>query len=590
MIADLNGPGHYLRWSILTISEANLIVVLVMLLLFFLAVVLPFPRGKIADLNEAGGGDPHQIASESAPLGWTGRVRVAWLRVLPPGKLLPDTQPAYVQSWAYVFGVATLAALGVVVASGVAIAVGGVDWWHSNSIGHFLNSLHLWSVELFMAFMVIHLWVKFWMAAWRGGRAKTWITGVLAFVASVVEAFTGYLSQQNFDAQWIATNGKDAFNAGGVGAFFNLMNFGQMLLWHIVLVPIVLIALIGGHVLLVRAKGVVRPIAMGNQVAVGESRRRRSRARHAADAAEWQGPQRHYDIIKEGAIATAIALIASFVLAGLFSSPDDPAVTIRAWAQAQPADFVGTAANELGGASGTAGYGPPYTPGDGGAQTVGVSWQKLAGVRIAIDPPNDFVLTPLSKVAALSPPLSDAIKTFQAASPDQQATWVKAFIDGLPDATSTASPLINTGSGFGPVRVLMDAELTLAQNGALDSDLVKNSGFYGTDFTRPLLFLEDGQFYKDQATNANLTGNQWGVTNETGSYPGQPWLWLYQLWYQVGPLPTSPNVDLWAIYLTFAATMLLMLVPFIPGVRDIPRWIPMHRLIWRKGKVNLPPH
>ena len=88
-----------------------------------------------------------------------------------------------------------------------------------------------------MALLVIHLWGKFWMAAWRGRRALTWITGVVAFVASVVECFTGYLSQQNFDSQWIAANGKDAFNAAGVGAFFNLMNFGQMLLWHVVLVP-----------------------------------------------------------------------------------------------------------------------------------------------------------------------------------------------------------------------------------------------------------------------------------------------------------------------------------------------------------------
>jgi hypothetical protein len=24
-----------------------------------------------------------------------------------------------------------------------------------------------------------------------------------------------------------------------------------------------------------------------------------------------------------------------------------------------------------------------------------------------------------------------------------------------------------------------------------------------------------------------------------------------------------------------------VLVPFIPGVRSIPRWIPVHRLIWR---------
>lgn len=72
------------------------------------------------------------------------------------------------------------------------------------------------------------------------------------------------------------------------------------------------------------------------------------------------------------------------------------------------------------------------------------------------------------------------------------------------------------------------------------------------------------------------------MTNETGSYPGQPWLWLYQMWYQIGPLGSAPNVDLIAIYLTLAATLLLMLVPFIPGVRDLPRWIPVHRLMWRR--------
>src|SRR6202166_103253 len=98
------------------------------------------------------------------------------------------------------------------------------------------------------------------MAAWRGRRALTWITGVVPFLASVVECFTAYLSQQNFDAQWISTNGKDALNATGIGAFFNLLNFGQMLLWHIVLIPIVLVAIVGAHVLLVRVRGVSHPL------------------------------------------------------------------------------------------------------------------------------------------------------------------------------------------------------------------------------------------------------------------------------------------------------------------------------------------
>ncbi len=191
---------------------------------------------------------------------WTGRVREAGVRALPPDKLLPDTQPVYVASWTYVFGVLTLAALCVVLLSGAVIALAGPAWWHTSTLGHFVNSLHLWSTELFFFFMVIHLWGKFFMAAWRGRRALTWMTGAVAFLVSIATAFTGYLSQQNFDSQWIAGQAKDGLNASGAGAFFNVLNFGQMLLWHVLLLPLVVGVLIVAHILLVRLRGVVPPL------------------------------------------------------------------------------------------------------------------------------------------------------------------------------------------------------------------------------------------------------------------------------------------------------------------------------------------
>jgi ubiquinol-cytochrome c reductase cytochrome b subunit len=97
------------------------------------------------------------------------------------------------------------------------------------------------------------------MAAWRGGRSLTWITGVVTFLVSIGTAFTGYVSQSNFDSQWISTQGKDGINATGAGAFFNVLNTGQMLMWHIVLLPIAAVLLTTVHVLLVRKKGVVPP-------------------------------------------------------------------------------------------------------------------------------------------------------------------------------------------------------------------------------------------------------------------------------------------------------------------------------------------
>jgi ubiquinol-cytochrome c reductase cytochrome b subunit len=201
--------------------------------------------------------------------GWTGAMRRGAVRALPPDKLLPDTQPSYVSSWIYVFGVLTLAAFLVVLASGAVLALKGPAWWHTSGTGRFFNSTHLWSVELFMAFMVIHLWGKFFMAAWRGRRALTWITGAVCFLGSLGTAFTGYLVQQNLDSQWIATQSKDALNAVGIGAFFDAMDFGQMLMWHIVLLPATVGVIIVLHILLVRRRGVVPPIALPERHAQG---------------------------------------------------------------------------------------------------------------------------------------------------------------------------------------------------------------------------------------------------------------------------------------------------------------------------------
>jgi hypothetical protein len=474
----------------------------------------------------------------------------------------------------------------VAIASGFAIALGGTDWWHTNPVGHFFNSLHLWSVEIFMAFIVIHLWGKFWMAAWRGRRAWTWITGVVAFLASVVECFTGYLSQQNFDSQWIATNGKDAFNAVGVGAFFNLMNFGQMLLWHVVLIPIILISLVGAHVLMVRVRGVSHPLeaAMPRfkltspHTWLGTASERR--AARAADEAPWRGPTRRYDILKEGTIAGLVVLVLTFGLAAILSSPDVPPVTIQSWAQVAPADFLGTAATELNGTSLTATYGPPYNT-NGTPQSLLFAPANWFGVTQPIDPAQAFVLTPLSKMAPVNPPLAAALAIYNKAPAAVQQKWATNYGNAVTKVKFVNGSPVVPPANDGPVPFMLATELTLARSGAIDTDLLAERQFYGTDYTKPLLFLEDGSYYSNLASAMGLTGDQWGVMNETGSYPGQPWLWLYQLWYHVPGWRNSTNVDLIAIYMTGAATLLLLLVPFIPGLRDIPRWIPLHRFIWR---------
>src|SRR5215472_3063695 len=164
----MNSPSHILHWSFIDITLANLIVIAIMVVIFGLALVLRFPH-RGSDQPDVSAGEDLAASSAAAEPGdeamWTARVRTMTTAVLPPKKLLPDRQPAYVSSWIYTFGVASLVALGIVIASGFALAIGGSDWWHTNPVGHFFNSLHLWSVELFMALLVIHLWGKFWMTS-----------------------------------------------------------------------------------------------------------------------------------------------------------------------------------------------------------------------------------------------------------------------------------------------------------------------------------------------------------------------------------------------------------------------------------------
>jgi quinol-cytochrome oxidoreductase complex cytochrome b subunit len=213
----------------------------------------------------AGGGAPGDGGVPRLPAeqhSWTVKVREAAVEALPPEKLLPDGQPTYVASWIYVFGVASLASLIVIILSGSILALKGPAWWHDTDVGHFFNSIHLWSVELFFFVMVVHLWGKYWMAAWRGGRVRVWVTGAIVFLIAVPAALTGYVSQQNFDAQWISTQAKDALNSVGVGAFFNVTNFGQMYSWHVLLLPVAVVVLVAAHVLLVRTHGVVPPFEL----------------------------------------------------------------------------------------------------------------------------------------------------------------------------------------------------------------------------------------------------------------------------------------------------------------------------------------
>lgn len=305
----------------------------------------------------------------------------------------------------------------------------------------------------------------------------------------------------------------------------------------------------------------------------------------------WTGPKRHYDIVKEGVIALVVVSVIVVACAALIGSPDVPALTFKGWATDQPQNFVATTVSELAGTTESAGYGGPYNA-NGDGQAIGpINPAKVVGVHIPIDTANDFVINPL-KSQQQPQVVTDAITQWESATPDQRITWATNLDNALNDPNgANGDPSKVPNGDYGPVPNLATGLMLMAQSGALDGILPAPGQFYNADNTKQILFMGDGSYLDDAGTAYHLQGDQWGMMNETGNYPGQQWLMPFSFWYQL-PIFNSDeesglaatltaNGDIYILTIIGVLFLVFMLIPFIPGLRSIPRWIPVHRLIWR---------
>jgi hypothetical protein len=290
-----------------------------------------------------------------------------------------------------------------------------------------------------------------------------------------------------------------------------------------------------------------------------------------------------YDLVKELLVAMAVVTVLVLVVSLVLSSPDEPPVTIQGVAQGSPQTYVQTSLDSLDGNSPIAGYGPPYNNGSGSVQYIGpISLQKLFGVRIPVDTAQAFVLGPLTQAAATNPTLKAQLAQFNAASSKQQAAWEGAYGNALAKAKESPPNVSVPVCVCGPVTPMMTALLSMGQSGAMDGLLLTSGHFYQTDYTRPLLFMQNDAVAA-KAASFNLLGSTWGVMNETGNYPGQAWLWLYTMLYQIPPYTTAwaANTDALAVLTVSILTLILMFLPWIPGLNRLPRYLKVYRLIWK---------
>lgn len=306
----------------------------------------------------------------------------------------------------------------------------------------------------------------------------------------------------------------------------------------------------------------------------------------------WTGSKRRYDIVKEGTIALIVVAVLTIGLASLLKSPDEPAMTFKGWAQDSASDLYATTVKELAGTSDTATYGPPYNTGGDGVSLGPLKPQLWAGVHQPVDTVNDFVIIPLSTQQQPSG-VALALARWKRANSDQQTAWATAYDSALNDPEGADGDPSKVARGdYGPVPTLASGLVAMAASGALDGVLPAPAQFYNTDTTKQIMFMGDGGYLPDAGESNHLAGNQWGMMNGVKNFPGQQWLAPFSFWYQLPVFNASDeatgvtrtltdNADIYIMAIVGVLSLIVLFLPFIPGLRSIPRWIPIYKLVWR---------
>ena len=305
------------------------------------------------------------------------------------------------------------------------------------------------------------------------------------------------------------------------------------------------------------------------------------RRRDRSEAARWSGAYAPYDPVKTLVTALAVVTLLAVALAILFSSPDERPSTVKQWSREDPVNFLKTAVLELGGTSDTAEYGPPYNHNGEGQHAGFLHPQKWLGVSHPVDVARDFVIGPLRAIP--DPLLQSELSEYLGVSAFLKRDGIESMERTLtkPSVGHDRSVTIPPGE-YENVDNMMRALLALAQSGGLDGDLLTSRQLFQTDYTKPLLLMADGGLLRERARRQHLLGEQWAMMNETGSYPGQPWLWPYTFWYEIEPFQSSENADILVWLVMGVLSLAFVCMPLIPGARSIPRLIPVYRLIWRE--------
>jgi ubiquinol-cytochrome c reductase cytochrome b subunit len=186
--------------------------------------------------------------------------------------------PRETASWFYVFGSAALTCFMLQIITGILLALiyvpsAGEAWNslqtlnHGIALGWFIRALHGWGSNFMVAVVLIHMVQVFLFGAYKFPRELTWIVGVLLLLVTLGMAFTGQIMRFDQDAYWglgigasiascVPVIGPWAVNLMLGGPIIAGATLSRFFALHVFVIPGLLIAFVGVHLLMVLKLGI----------------------------------------------------------------------------------------------------------------------------------------------------------------------------------------------------------------------------------------------------------------------------------------------------------------------------------------------
>jgi len=186
--------------------------------------------------------------------------------------------PRNTASWFYVFGSAALTVFILQLVTGILLALiyvpsAGEAWSslqalnHQVVLGWFIRAMHGWGSNFMVAIVLIHMVQVFLFGAHKFPRELTWVIGVFLLLMTLGMAFSGQVLRFDQDAYWGLGIGASIASrvpvAGPVivklmlgGPIIAGATLSRFFALHVFVIPGMLIAFVGLHVLMVMKLGI----------------------------------------------------------------------------------------------------------------------------------------------------------------------------------------------------------------------------------------------------------------------------------------------------------------------------------------------